>query len=188
MEHYFRQNEPQIFNRHDKERIKQEFDRFIEKINGDIESWQEGGSGWNLEGIMVAYINVARYQPFRAGSYLPLPNDLAKKKAVINVKNSDNECLKWSLRAALFPPKDGKDPQRPSKYPITDGINYDGIDFPTPVKQIDKLEAQNKNLAINVFGWEKNSVVVHRISRKEVKVSWINLILIEWRKSNTTVM
>ena len=32
-------------------------------------------------------------------------------------------------------------------------MNYEGIDFPTPIKQIDRVEAQNRNLAINVFGW-----------------------------------
>ena len=124
-------------------------------------------------------MNIARYQLLRGGTYLPLPANLAKKKAIINVKNRDNQCLKWALRAALFPPKDGKDPQRPSKYPVKDGINYKGIDFPTPVKQIDKLEAQNGNLAINVFGWENNTVIVHRISRKEPVVPRINLMLIE---------
>ena len=97
------------------------------------------------------------------------------------MKNRDNECLKWALRAALFPPKDGKNAQRPSKYPVKDGINYKGIDFPTPVKQIDKLEAQNRILAINVFGWEYGRVIVHRISERKVKngVKEVNLMLIE---------
>ena len=72
-----------------------------------------------------------------------------------------------------------KGPAKPIKYPVKDGINYKGIDFPTPVKQIDKLEAQNGNLAINVFGWENNTVIVHRISRKEPVVPRINLMLIE---------
>ena len=179
MEHYFRENEPHVFNRNEEDQIKKEFDRFVERIKGEIESWSERGSGWVLERIMVAYVNVVRYQPLRGGTYLPLPTNLAKKKAIINVKNRDNECLKWSLRAALFPPKDGKDPQRPNKYPVNDGINYEGIDFPTPVKHIDKLEAKNKNLAINVFGWENNCVVVHRISRKAAEVPRINLMLIE---------
>ena len=84
--------------------------------------------------IKTAYVNVARYQPLRGGTYLPLPADLAKKKAIINVKNKDNQCLKWALRAALFPPKDGRHAQRPSRYPVNDGINYNGIDFPTPIK------------------------------------------------------
>ncbi|XP_078379998.1 uncharacterized protein LOC144662941 [Oculina patagonica] len=105
--------------------------------------------------------------------------NLAKKKAIINVQNRDNECLKWALRAALFPPWDGKNLQRTSKYPANDGINYRGIDFPTPVKQIDKLERQNSNLSINVFGWEDNRVIVHRISKKEKTIPRICLILIE---------
>ncbi|XP_078350774.1 uncharacterized protein LOC144635553 [Oculina patagonica] len=105
--------------------------------------------------------------------------NLAKKKAIINVQNRDNECLKWALRAALFPPRDGKNLQRTSKYPANDGINYRGIDFPTPVKQIDKLERQNSNLSINVFGWEDNRVIVHRISKKEKTIPRICLILIE---------
>ena len=168
-----------FFNRYDKELIGQKYQEFMERIKGEIENWSIQGSGWDIDRIMTAYVNVARYQPLRGGTYLPLPANLAKKKAIINVQNRDNECLKWALRAALFPPQDGKNPQRPSRYPVNDGINYEGIDFPTPVKQIDKLEAQNKKLAINVFGWENNSVIVHRISRKEQNVSRINLMLIE---------
>ena len=85
-----------------------------------------------------------------------LPPKLANKHAIINVrtkdkdkdkgKDEDNECLKCALRAALFPPEGGEDPQRPSKYPKNDGINYKGIDFPTPVGQIIKLKAQNRTL------------------------------------------
>ena len=100
MEHYFRENEPHVFNRNDEDQIKIEFDRFVERTKGEIEAWSERGSGWVLERIMAAYVNVARYQPLRGGTYLPLPANLAKKKAIINVKNRDNECLKWSLSSA----------------------------------------------------------------------------------------
>ena len=179
MSHYFKEDQPHVFTRYDKEQIEQKYEEFMERIKGEIENWSLLGSGWDIESIELAYVNVAKYQPLRGGTYLPLPADLAKKKAIINVKNKDNECLKWALRAALFPPKDGKDPQRPSKYPKNDWINYEGIDFPTPVKQIDKLEKQNPNLAINVFGWEKDTVIVYRISSKEKSVKRINLMLIE---------
>ena len=180
MSHYFKEDQPHVFTRYDKEQIEQKYEEFMGRIKGEIENWSLQGSGWEIESIELAYVNVAKYQPLRGGTYLPLPADLAKKKAIINVKNKDNECLKWALRAALFPPQDGKNPQRPSRYPVkNDGINYKGIDFPTPVKQIDKLEKQNPNLAINVFGWENDTVIVHRISRKEPNVPRINLMLIE---------
>ena len=74
---------------------------------------------------------------------------------------------------------EGKKTNRPTCYPVNDGIDYSGIDFPTPVKQIDRLEAQNSGLAINLLGWENNCVIVHRISRKEQSVPRINLMLIE---------
>ena len=182
MSHYFKEDQPHVFTRYDKEQIEQKYQEFMERIKGEIENWSLQGSGWEIESIELAYVNVAKYQPLRRGTYLPLPSALANKKAIINVKNKDNECLKWALRAALFPPKDGVHPERPSKYPKNDGINYKGIDFPTPVKQIDKLEKQNPNLAINVFGWEKDTVIVHRISAKEKNVPRINLMLIESRE------
>ena len=87
--------------------------------------------------------------------------------------------MKWAIRAELFPPQDGKNPQRPSKYPVDDGIDYTGIEFPTPIKQIDRLEMQNEFLAINVFGCERNNVVVYRISKKEKSIPRINLMLLE---------
>ena len=122
-------------------------------VKGETDNWSEAGSGWEAGDIDLAYINVARYRPVRGGTYLPLPASLAKKKAIINVRNKDNECLKWAIRAALFPVENGQHAQRPSKYSEEDGIDYTGVDFPTPIKQIDKLEAQNEFLAINVYGW-----------------------------------
>ena len=86
-----------VFNRHDEDQVKIKFDRFIEKTKGKIEAWSVKGSGWVLDKIMVVYVNVARYQPLRGGTYLPLPANLAKKKAIINLKRRNNQCLRWTL-------------------------------------------------------------------------------------------
>lgn len=154
MEDYFRENEPHVLNGRNEELIRQEFDRLVERTTGEIEAWSERGSGWVVERVMEAYVNITCYQPLHGGTYLPLPGKLQSKKVVINIKNNDKECLKWALRAALFPPPDGKNMQRMSRYPVVDGIDYTGIEFPTLIKQIDRLEAQNEELAMNVFGWE----------------------------------
>ena len=87
--------------------------------------------------------------------------------------------MRWALRAALFPAPRGSNIARTLSYPTEDGLNFTGIDFPTPVWQIDRLERQNENLAINVFGWEKGQVVVHRISEKGGEIQRINLMLIK---------
>ena len=92
-----------------------------------------------------------------------------KNKVILNIQNRDNQCLRWALRAALFPAPRGRNAIRPSSYPTEDEFNFTGIDFPTPVSQIDRLERQNQNLVINLFRWEKEQVIVHRISEKVEK-------------------
>ena len=64
-----------------------------------------------------------------------------------------------------------------SSYATEDGLNFAGIDFPTPFSQIDQLEKQNPNLAFNVFGWEKEQVIVHRLSEKDRAIPRINLMI-----------
>ena len=67
---------------------------FIDEVKGEIEAWSERGSGWIMEKILEAFINVAQYQPMRGGSYMDLPKKLKNKGAIINVQNKDNQCLR----------------------------------------------------------------------------------------------
>ena len=50
----------------------------------------------------VLRLNANFYQLnlIRGSSYLPLPDWLAKKKAIINPHNDDEECFKWVVIAA----------------------------------------------------------------------------------------
>ena len=178
MEHYFDRMQPVIVNEHNIDTLNPLLNQFIQEVKGEIEAWSERGSGWIMDKILKAYINVARYQPMRGGSFMELPTKLKNKKAILNIQNRrDNDCLRWSIRAALFPAPRGRNPIRTSSYPTEDGLNFTGIDFPTPVSQIDRLERQNTNLAIKVFGWENGHVVVHRISEKDGETPRINLML-----------
>ena len=180
MEHYFNRMQPVIVNEHNMDTLSPLLNQFIHEVKGEIEAWSERGSGWVMDKILKAFINVARYQPMRGGSYMELPAKLKNKKAVLNIQNRrDNECLRWAIRAALFPAPRGRNPMRTSSYTTEDGLNFTGIDFPTPVSQIGRLERQNQNLAINVFGWEDGRVIVHRISEKDGEIPRINLMLVK---------
>ena len=142
-------------------------------IQETLEKWTQRGSGWVVDRVEVLWLDIARYQPLRGGSYIPAAVRL--KKAVVNVKNKDDHCLRWALRSALFPASDHVD--RPSKYPTDDCLSFEGIDAPTPISQIKRVERQN-NLTINVFGWDKG-VIVHHISKQPEDMPRINLLLIE---------
>ena len=177
MDHYFYQKQPIILNEHIMDTLNYLLNQFFDEVKGEIEAWSKRGSGWVIDKILEAYINVAKYQPMQGGSYMPPPKKLQNKKAIINVQNRDNQCLRWAIRAAFFPASKGTKVTRTSSYPTEDGLNFAGIDFPTPVSQIDKLERQNPNLAINVFGWEKDQVIVHRLSEKGGEINRINLMI-----------
>ena len=151
--------------------LQQAFPRLLETL----EKWTHRGSGWAVVQVHTLWLDIARYQPLRGGSYIPLPPALKNKKAVVNVKNMDDHCLRWALRSALF--QAAKDPHRPTKYPAADGLDFTGVDAPTPISQIASVERQN-NLAINLFGWDKG-VIVHHLSKQSEEEARINLLLIE---------
>ena len=44
-----------------------------------------------------------KYMPLCGSSYIPLPKFIAAKKAIINLKNEDDECFKWAITRALNP-------------------------------------------------------------------------------------
>ena len=54
-----------------------------------------------FDSIMHTDISMHRLNLTRGSSYIPLPDWLAKKKAIINPKNLDEKCFKWSVITAL---------------------------------------------------------------------------------------
>ena len=50
-------------------------------------------------------LHTVKYEPLGGSSYIPLPKFLAGKKAIINLRNEDDECFKWAITRALNPDK-----------------------------------------------------------------------------------
>ncbi|KAK3782744.1 hypothetical protein RRG08_037743 [Elysia crispata] len=167
--------------RHRQEAVLQEseiataLEEAFPRLQETLEKLTHRGSGWAVVQVRKLWLDIARYQPLRGGSYIPLPPELKSKKAVVNVKNKNDYCLRWALRSALFQAADHTD--RPTKYPTADGLDFTGIDTPTPISQIGKVERQN-DLAINVFGWDKG-VIVHHVSKQLEDMPRTNLLLIQ---------
>ena len=80
MEHYFNRMQPVIVNEHNIDTLNPLLNQFINEVKGEIEAWSERGSGWIMDKILKAFINVARYQPMRGGSFMELPTKLKNKK------------------------------------------------------------------------------------------------------------
>ena len=121
-----------------------------------LANFTESGSGWVVKSISAAYLRISRLEQLRGGSYMPLPKFIQSKKTVVNIKNKDDKCLRWVMKAAKFPVK--FHPERPRKYSkdTDDGFDFTGISFSTPLTEIPKVEAQN-NARINVFGYDERT-------------------------------
>ena len=101
-------------------------------------------------------IHLNQFKPLAGRSFIPLPQKLTQKKAIINVRNEDDRCFQWAVLSALHNKEvDRKSANRVTQYKQWAGeLNFDGIEFPVSLKAIDKFERQNANLNINVFGYD----------------------------------
>ena len=71
----------------------------IEYMYQQIEKPALRDSKFVFDGVINMDIDFHRLNVTRGSSYMPLPDWLAKKGAIINPKNSDMECFKWAVIA-----------------------------------------------------------------------------------------
>ncbi|CAG2253665.1 unnamed protein product [Mytilus edulis] len=72
-----------------------------EKIGEKIAHWTSEKSVWTLKAIVKLQVNINKHRPLGGSQYIDLPAWIKAKKAVINVKNKDEECFKWAILSAL---------------------------------------------------------------------------------------
>ncbi|XP_068991489.1 uncharacterized protein [Neodiprion pinetum] len=82
------------------------FTRARGNLLSKVEDFEQRDSGWSMTEILSTAVNINRYhQPLAAGllTFVELPKDIQRKRAMVNVKNDDERCLLWSITAALHP-------------------------------------------------------------------------------------
>jgi len=79
------------------------YDGMVEKVLENLSTFQRRESGWVFASIVRLEIHTVSYEPLRGSSYIPLTKQLMSKKAIINLKNEDNECYKWAVTRAVHP-------------------------------------------------------------------------------------
>ena len=119
-----------------------------------------------------------KYSPI-GGSYIPTPKSIFGKKAIINVKNNDENCFLYSILAHIKWDENIKNKHRLSHYkPYLHELRTDGINMPMKLEDITKFEKLN-DLSINVYCIEEHGENVNplRISKSNTSHP-INLLLI----------
>ena len=64
-----------------------------ENLVSSIENFQQRGSGWVLDKLLKLDLHILEFNPLDATSYIQLPDELQRKKAIINIKNKDDKCF-----------------------------------------------------------------------------------------------
>ena len=82
---------------------KELYDTIIEIILEKIATFQSMGSGWRFHSVIRLELHTVKYKPLKGETYIPLPEKLAVKKAIINIENDDNKCFLWCVLRALNP-------------------------------------------------------------------------------------
>ena len=112
--------------------------------------------------VLFTSVDFHQLNLMRGSSYLPLPNWLARKKAIINPKNEDQECFKWAVIAASRWEEINNNPERISKLKrFEKDFDWSGIEFPVSVKDIKKFEFRNQ-ISINLLAIEGKQIYICR--------------------------
>ena len=103
-------------------------------------------------------INIHQLNLTRGSSYLPLPHWLARKKAITDPKNVDQECFKWAVITAERVGM--KNPQRVSNLrKFFDDYDWSGLKFPVSFKDIAKFKFRNQ-ISINLLATEGKEIYI----------------------------
>ena len=126
--------------------------------------------------VLYMDMDFHRLNVTRGSSYIPSPDCLVKKKAIINPRNSDMECFKWAVIAATKWEEIDRDHQRVSKLRrYENDFDWDGVEFPVSSRDIKRFESRNE-ITINILAVEDKKVYICRKGKAYVRSA--NLMLI----------
>ena len=118
--------------------VKVILSRMLREIMEKLANYQRNGSGWYFKEVISLDIYSVDHKTVKGESYIPLPDFLMRKKAIINMENKDNKCFLWSVLRYLHPREKHSSRINDLKEYEND-LNFKGINFPIRVKDIQKF-------------------------------------------------
>ena len=139
------------------------------KILEDISVYEMNGSGWYFKKVNKLEIHTNEFKPMRGSSYIPLPDWIMRKKAIVNIRNKDDKCFIWSVLRYLHP-REKNDSRLSDLKEYEFSLNTKGITFPMKLKDITKFENLNPDIpGINVFSNDGYTIYPLREVKKDCK-------------------
>ena len=159
--------------------VKEILAAVIYKILEKIGDYQQNGSGWYFKEVVHLEIHTVDYKPMGGSSYIPLPDWIMRKKAIVNIRNTDEQCFLWCVLRYLHP-REKNDTRLTDLKQYQHDLNTKGINYPVKLKDISKFESLNPSLpGINVFSVnENNKFYPLRMAKRDTQ-NTIDLFLYE---------
>ena len=155
-------------------------EEMIQEMIEAMENYNKRGSNWIFKRVIRLDVNFVRWKPLGGkplggSAWIPLPEKLAQKKAIINMKNKDDFCFKWCVTRAANMVENH--PERITEDLREQAEKFDWTDckFPMPLEKIKFFEKRN-NLSINVYEWNGHASPL--IVTKEEKPFYIDLVFL----------
>ncbi|XP_050066232.1 uncharacterized protein LOC126555343 [Aphis gossypii] len=126
-------------------------DRDFTSLLAKEDSYAGKYSGFTLSCIDGLLLGVYEYTPMGGSSYLPLPESILNRKAVVNPQNIDQQCFKWAILAKHVPHDNRR---RVGANYLREEHRYDfsALSVPTPVSEIKLFERSNPGTTVNLYG------------------------------------
>ena len=131
-----------------------------------LRSWKDQlDLGWTLVRTEYLTMKFAEYRVAIGSSFKPLPEKIRKLRAIINIQNDDQKCFMHSVTRALNPVSRALNLVSRDGEPVTKKLreqkklDWEGVNFPTPLQNIDIFENVNK-VSVMVLGWNEDSQLV----------------------------
>ncbi|KAJ8666793.1 hypothetical protein QAD02_008455 [Eretmocerus hayati] len=150
--------------------VEQWFDQGIKIIRERMHDFNEMESGWALEENVDINTNIVKTNPIRGLSFIPTPEFIRKKNAMVNIRCKRNDCFAWSVVAALKPCiKRGSRQNERSSYPTWRHmlINFGDIAFPVSLKDIPEFERLNPKICVYVYQCDEEKEQVYLVYESE---------------------
>ena len=159
--------------------IRDFYDNAVEEILNRIARWISKGSGWVIVRIHKLYFNVVSYVPLKGRSYFPLPEELRNSlKGLINLQNDDNRCFLW-CHVRHLNPIEKKERVKETDKDLAKELDYTGVTFPVTIRDMSKIEKQNK-ININAYVYNEDGKYVSPIRNSKTEYQdTLNVLLIE---------
>ena len=165
-----------MMNVHRASDLEQIVDEMVVHMEAQIENPALLNSRFRFDEVLFLDTNFHWLNLTGGSSYLPLPDWLPRKKAIINPQNDDEECFKWVVIAALRWTDIKSHPEQISNLKeFSNDYNWSGLKFPVSIKDINVFE-MNNDISVNVLSVEDKDIYICRKGRPTLRE--INLMLI----------